>query len=138
MEELELGKGLLHLMNGSLGTVNKLEWSLGLRESVASDEGEESNGLTGAGWHLEEAVALGVERSLEFKHISVLLWAQRFIRDINYQLSFFPGASLNHISRHSNAAAHGLARFAFRVDSDYVWRANIPGPIHAIVNELIH
>uniref|UniRef100_A0A803PUV4 Uncharacterized protein n=1 Tax=Cannabis sativa TaxID=3483 RepID=A0A803PUV4_CANSA len=70
MEELELGKGLLRLVNG-LGTVNKLEWSLWLRESVACDEGEENNGLTGAGGHLEEAVALGVERSLEFKHINL-------------------------------------------------------------------
>ncbi|KAF4388888.1 hypothetical protein G4B88_029198 [Cannabis sativa] len=61
------------------------------------------------------------------------------ICDINYQLTFFLGASLNHISCYSNVVAHGLVRFALRVDSDYVWRANIPGPIHAIVEkELIH
>ena len=63
MEELELGEGLLHLVNGS-GTIDKLEWSLGLGESVAGDEGEESNGLAGTGRHLEEAMAPGVEGSL--------------------------------------------------------------------------
>ncbi|KAF4388887.1 hypothetical protein G4B88_029197 [Cannabis sativa] len=63
------------------------------------------------------------------------------ICDINYQLTFFLGASLNHISCYSNVVAHGLVRFALRVDSDYVWRANIPGQIDqtlaAAVNQFL-
>uniref|UniRef100_A0A803P119 Uncharacterized protein n=1 Tax=Cannabis sativa TaxID=3483 RepID=A0A803P119_CANSA len=61
------------------------------------------------------------------------------IYDVIYQMSFFPRVSLSHVCRSANNAAHGLARFALRLDSDMVWRADVPAPIQAVVvNELPH
>lgn len=59
VEEAELGEGFLHLVDGA-GAVEELEGIGRLGEGVAGDEREESNGLAGAGGHLEEAVSSGI------------------------------------------------------------------------------
>uniref|UniRef100_A0A803PBH6 RNase H type-1 domain-containing protein n=1 Tax=Cannabis sativa TaxID=3483 RepID=A0A803PBH6_CANSA len=61
------------------------------------------------------------------------------INDIIYQMSSFSGISISYVHRSANSAAHGLVRYALRVDTDIVWRAVCPSPIEAvIVNELVH
>lgn len=82
VEELELSEGLLHLVD-STGAVNELEGIVGLGESVAGDEGEEGDGLTGAGGHLQEAMALGIQGSLQLEHVRVLFWVYVVIREIH-------------------------------------------------------
>ncbi|PON55296.1 hypothetical protein PanWU01x14_189850, partial [Parasponia andersonii] len=82
VEELELGKGLLHLVNGS-GTVDELERGFGVGEGVAGDEGEEGDGLARPSRHLQEAVALGVQGSLQFKHVSVLFRVDVVVREVH-------------------------------------------------------
>ncbi|KAF4351011.1 hypothetical protein F8388_001334 [Cannabis sativa] len=64
---------------------------------------------------------------------------QDLIHDIIYQMSSFPCAFLSYVRRSANSAAHGLARYALRVDNDTVRRAICQAPIEAIViNELVH
>lgn len=82
VEELELGEGLLHLVDGA-GAVDELEGVVGLGESVAGDEGEEGDGLTGTRGHFQEAVALGIQGSLQLHHVSVLLWVYVVVREVH-------------------------------------------------------
>lgn len=88
MEELELGEGLLHLVDGA-GAVDELERGVGLGEGVAGDEGEEGDGLAGAGGHLQEGVALGVEGSFQFQHIRVLLRVDVVVREVHRHVLYF-------------------------------------------------
>lgn len=81
VEELELGEGFLHLMD-STGAVDELDGVMGLGEDVAGDEGEEGDGLAGAGGHFEKAVTLGIEGSLEFEHVGILLWVYVVVGEV--------------------------------------------------------
>lgn len=82
VEELELGEGLLHLVDGA-GAVEELDGVMGLGEDVAGDEGEEGDGLAGACGHFEKAVTLGVQGSLEFQHVGVLLWVYVVVGEVH-------------------------------------------------------
>lgn len=82
VEELELGECLLHFVNGA-GAVDELDRVVGLGEHVAGDEGEESDGLAGACGHFEKAVTLGVQGSLEFQHVGVLLWVYVVVGEVH-------------------------------------------------------
>lgn len=59
-------------MNGA-GAVEELGGVGRVGEGVGGDEGEEGGGLAGAGGHLEEAMAAGVEGALQVQHVRVLL-----------------------------------------------------------------
>lgn len=87
MEETELSKGLLHLVDGA-GAVKELELGVRVGKDVAGDEGEECYGFAGAGWHLEETVTLGVEGSLEFNHVCVLLWVDVVVWEVHCHLIY--------------------------------------------------
>lgn len=87
VEELELGEGFLHLVDGA-GAVNELDGVVGLGECVAGDEGEKGDGLAGASGHFEKTVTLGVEGSLEFEHVAILLWVYAVVREVNYYILY--------------------------------------------------
>uniref|UniRef100_A0A803PZ04 Reverse transcriptase domain-containing protein n=1 Tax=Cannabis sativa TaxID=3483 RepID=A0A803PZ04_CANSA len=55
------------------------------------------------------------------------------VEDINYLMSFFPRVKVSHVKRDANQAAHGLAKFALRLDKDMVWLGEIPSPIVFVV-----
>uniref|UniRef100_A0A803P0J9 Reverse transcriptase domain-containing protein n=1 Tax=Cannabis sativa TaxID=3483 RepID=A0A803P0J9_CANSA len=55
------------------------------------------------------------------------------ILDITSLLSFFPRAVVAHVKRSANMAAHGLAKFALKLDEDCVWLESCPPPIYSIV-----
>lgn len=82
MEELELSEGLLHLVDGS-GAIDELERAVGFGESVAGDKGEKGNGLTSAGGHFQEAMAFGVQGSLQLHHVRILLRIYVIVREIH-------------------------------------------------------
>lgn len=82
VEDLELSESLLHLVN-SASAVDKLDWVLGLGESVTCDEGEEGDGLARACGHLQEAVALSVQGSLELEHVCILLWVYVVVWEVD-------------------------------------------------------
>lgn len=84
VEGAELGEGLLHLVDGA-GAVEELPDGLlaGGGEGVGDDEGEEGDGLAGAGGHLEEAVAAGVEGPLEVDHVLVLLRVDVLVGEVH-------------------------------------------------------
>uniref|UniRef100_A0A803PW88 RNase H type-1 domain-containing protein n=1 Tax=Cannabis sativa TaxID=3483 RepID=A0A803PW88_CANSA len=61
------------------------------------------------------------------------------IHDIIYQISSFTGISLSYVCRSANSVAHGLARYALRMDTDIVWRTVCLALIEAIVvDERVH
>lgn len=82
MEQSKLGEGLLHFVD-SAGAVDELDGVLGLGEGVAGDERKEGDGLAGAGGHLEKTMALGVESSLQLKHVRVLLRVYVIVREVH-------------------------------------------------------
>uniref|UniRef100_A0A803NY29 RNase H type-1 domain-containing protein n=1 Tax=Cannabis sativa TaxID=3483 RepID=A0A803NY29_CANSA len=55
------------------------------------------------------------------------------IDDISLLLSSFPRVSISHVKRDANKAAHGLARFALRLDNTCSWLGEIPSPIHTVI-----
>lgn len=125
VELLELGEGLLHLVDGT-GAVDELERGLGLGEDVAGDEGEEGDGLAGAGGHLEEAVAAGVEGALELHHVRVLLRVDVVVGEVDghvldFELHFFFFSSSSSVSsasiRSRGPRALGSATAGCRRDS---------------------
>ena len=55
-------------------TIDELDGVVRFRESIACDERKESYCLACTSRHFEEAVTFGIQSSLEFNHIRVLLW----------------------------------------------------------------
>lgn len=82
MEELQLGKSLLHLVNGA-STVDELDGVLRLGESIAGYEREESDGLACPSRHFQKAVTFGIQSSLKFEHVCVLFWVDVVVREID-------------------------------------------------------
>lgn len=67
----------------SASAVDELDGVLGFGKSVAGDEGKKSDGFASACGHLEKTMALGVESSLELKHVSVLLGVDVIVREVD-------------------------------------------------------
>lgn len=69
-------------MDGA-GAVEELDGIGGFGEGVAGDEGEEGNGLAGAGRHFEKGVAFGIESTFQLHHVRVLLWVDVVVGEIH-------------------------------------------------------
>lgn len=52
-------------------------------EGIAGDEGEEGDGLAGAGGHLEEAMTTGVQSALQLHHVLILLRVDVLVGEVH-------------------------------------------------------
>uniref|UniRef100_A0A803Q0J4 RNase H type-1 domain-containing protein n=1 Tax=Cannabis sativa TaxID=3483 RepID=A0A803Q0J4_CANSA len=69
--------------------------------------------------HLIETDALTVSQNVNNPQ-QYYSYFYDLVRDIIYQMSYFPSISLRYVYRSVNSAVHGLARFALRIDTEIV------------------